>query len=177
MSAGFLPWPELPDVVAKQLEIIAAEGGEDEDPVPEAVDPVTGEVLPRHVRPWELSALSGELEAAVLDWLDDVVLWLNAAYGWQDDHVIPACWQLHQGLAHDLAAVAFGRIDAYDTATAAFVGRWHSDLEYFQRRMALALAKTGNDCRLGDHTVPTRYTLDGVRIAINRRKAGPAREA
>lgn len=168
------PWPELPEPVAQQLELIAAqEASEDEEgDGSEPVDPITGEVITGPVpRPWNLPELDDKLQGLVLGWLDDVVMWLNHSYAWQEEQVIPACWHLHPGLALDLAALSFGRIDAYATATAAYVGRWHSDWEDFQRRMISALGDGGRDCRRGEHTQPSRYTGDAVREIIMKRRA------
>ncbi|MEU7230037.1 hypothetical protein [Streptomyces chrestomyceticus] len=184
MVARLMPWPPMPDVIKQQLELIRMEGEEDDEaegvvqPPPDA-DPETGEVLEHRIRPWDLTRLHGELESAVWSWLDDVVLWLNNGYGWQEEQIIPACWPLHEGMAHDLAALAFGRPDAYATDTPAFVGRWHSDWEDFQRRMQTALGSTaGRECRAGDHRRPSTYTVTSVLKEINRgrRKAEASAE-
>lgn len=168
------PWPELPERVAQQLELIAAEeADEEEDGEGSALaDPDTGEVFTGPVpRPWNLPELGDKLQGLVLGWLDDVVMWHNHSYAWQEEQIIPACWRLHPGLALDLAALAFGRIDAYATATAAYVGRWHSDWDDFQRRMTGALGDGGRDCRRGDHKQPSQYTGDAVREIIMKRRA------
>lgn len=168
------PWPKLPEMVAKQLALIEAEDAEEEDDDAdgERVDLATGEVTTEPVtRPWDLAALgSGEFAGAVFGWLDDVVLWLNHSYGWQEDQVIPACWQQHQGVALDLAALAFGRLDAYTPPTAGYAGRWHSDLEDFYRRMLTALGESGKDCRRGEHQRPSRYALQAVQNTISARR-------
>lgn len=183
MARRMMPWPPLPDLVAKQLEALAAEDEESEESEgsegepARQVDEETGEILPRVVRPWDLNHLQGDLEAAVWSWLDDVVMWLNYTYAWQDDQVIPACYPEHEGLALDLAALAFGRLDAYETTTAAYVGRWHSDWEDLQRRMGVALGESGRDCRRGKHVRPSQYTVDAVMDAINRDRDRAARKA
>lgn len=165
------PWPEPPALVAQQLAIMAAEEDEDAEDV-ERVDLSTGEVADGPVtRPWDLSALGGELKPSVFGWLDEVVMWLNHSYGWQESQIIPACWPDHQGLALDLAALAFGRLDAYATATAAYVGRWHSDWEDFQRRMSAMLGDAGRECRRGEHSNPGEYTVNAVFQIINKRAA------
>ncbi len=166
------PWPDLPDLVARQLALIEAEDAEgEEDADGERVDLATGAVTTDPVtRPWNLAALGdGDFADAVFGWLDDVVMWLNHGYGWQEEQIIPACWQHHQGLAQDLAAIAFGRIDAYQTATAGYVGRWHSEVEDFYRRMISTLGEGGKDCRRGEHERPSRYTLPAVQKAIASR--------
>ncbi|WP_327072033.1 hypothetical protein [Kitasatospora sp. NBC_01302] len=166
----------MPELVAKQLALIEAEDAEEEeegegDADGERVDLVTGEVTTEPViRPWDLPALGdGEFADAVFGWLDDVVMWLNHSYGWQEEQVIPACWQQHQGLSCDLAAIAFARSDAYAPPTAGYAGRWHSDLEDFYRRMITALGDAGRDCRRGDHKRPSGYALKSVQTAITGR--------
>ncbi|MBV8932396.1 MAG: hypothetical protein JO285_07580, partial [Kutzneria sp.] len=111
-----------------------------------------------------------EFADAVFGWLDDVVMWLNYSYGWQEEQIIPACWQQHQGLACDLAAIAFGRLDAYNPPTPGYAGRWHSDLEDFYRRMITALGDAGRDCRRGAHTRPSEYALKAVQTTIMARR-------
>jgi hypothetical protein len=178
-SEALWPWPEPPKRITQQLELIAAEeAGEEEGEEGEAtelVDPDTGEVFDGMVpRPWNLPELDDPLQGIVLGWLDDVVMWHNHCYAWQEEQIIPACWPFHPGLALDLAALAFGRIDAYATATAAYVGRWHSDWDDFQRRMISALGDGGRDCRRGEHKDPAKYTADAVRELITRRRAAAA---
>lgn len=173
------PWPEPPGRITEQLELMAREedGGGEGSEAAALVDPDTGTAFTGPVpRPWDLAELDDPLQGIVLAWLDDVVLWHNHTYGWQEDQVIPGCWQDHPGLALDLAALAFGRIDSYDTATAAYVGRWHADWEDFQRRMSAALGDAGRDCRRGDHKRPARYAVDGVRDAVSRRRKASAQE-
>lgn len=158
------PWPKLPELVERQLDLIAAEDDQDA--------PATGRPMcDAVVRPWDLPALGGQLEQAVYAWLDEAVLWLNRSYGWQEDQIIPACWPQHSGLALDLAALAFGRLDTYQTSTAAYVGRWHADWEDFQRRMSASLGEAGRDCRRGDHTRPSAYALESVQRVILGRVA------
>ncbi|MFD8146144.1 hypothetical protein [Streptomyces sp. NPDC059708] len=168
------PWPPLPDIVKARLAAMAEEeddeGEGDGEGPPRGVDPHTGEVLARVVRPWDLTRLDDEIRPAVMGWLDDVVMWLNHSYGWQDPQVIPGCWPDHPGLALDLAALAFGRLDAYEPSTAAYVGRWHSDLEDLYRRMGVALGESGRDCRRGKHVSPAEYAVNAVQEAIRRRK-------
>jgi len=168
-------WPALPEMVAKQLELIQAEGAEaEEGDTDERVDYATGEVTESAVtRPWNLGELGGgEFEDAVFSWLDRVVLWHNAVYGWQEHQLIPACWQQHPGLAMDLAALAFGRLDVYATATPKFVITWHGDWEEFQKRMSFAFGENdGRDCLNGKHSVPADYTRAGVKEAIDKRRA------
>ncbi len=171
MTEHMLPWPKPPELVERQLGLIAAEDDQDA-PATDAlgIAPATSE--PSYdliVRPWDLPALDGQLEQAVYAWLDEVVIWLNHSYGWQEDRLIPACWPQHPGLALDLAALAFGRLDSYQTSTAAYVGRWHADLEDFQRRMSASLGEAGRDCRRGDHTRPSSYATGSVQQAINKR--------
>lgn len=167
------PWPDLPEVVAQQLALIEAEDAEEEEGADgERVDLATGEATTGSVtRPWDLPALGDdEFAEAVFGWLDNVVMWLNHSYGWQEEQVIPACWQQHPGLACDLAAIAFARLDAYTPPTAGYVSRWHSDLEDFYRRMISGLGDSGKDCRRGEHQRPSRYALQAAQNMIGARR-------
>lgn len=171
MTEHMLPWPKPPELVERQLDLIAAEDDEEAPTVGAPGIALAPGEPPRDpiARPWDLPALGGQLEQAVYGWLDEVVVWLNHSYGWQEDQIIPACWPQHPGLALDLAALAFGRLDSYQTPTAAYVGRWHADWEDFQRRMSASLGEAGRDCRRGDHTRPSTYATDSVQQAISKR--------
>ncbi|MDT0319305.1 hypothetical protein [Streptomyces millisiae] len=119
--------------------------------------------------PWDLSALTGDLETAVWTWLDQVALWLNTTYGHTDDHVIPGCWPHHPAIAHELAAIAFTRIDVYTASTAAYIPRWHADLDDFYRRVSTSLGPNSS-CLRGKHDeLPDQYTADAANLVIGRR--------
>ncbi|MDT0342717.1 hypothetical protein [Streptomyces litchfieldiae] len=151
------PWPPLPEVVRTLMEELQGEqfalDGPRESPP----------------RPWDLCSLAGAIEDAVWLWLDEVAQWLNRTYGWTDEQVIPACWHQHEAIAHDLAALAFSRIDVYSASSAAFVGRWHADMEDFHRRMTLSLG-LNSPCRHSHHgESPPRYTAEMANRAMSDR--------
>ncbi|ARQ69176.1 hypothetical protein [Streptomyces marincola] len=151
------PWPPLPNAVRTLLQ------ADDSEPL----NPQTDHNA--RPRPWDLCALPPAFEDAVWLWLDHVAQWLNWTYGWTDDHVIPACWHQHENIAHELAALAFTRIDAYSATTPAYINRWHDDLEHFHRRTTTTLGPN-SPCRQGHHNqLPPRYTTTTANRAINQR--------
>lgn len=167
-------YPKLPKILADQLALIAAEGEEAEVGEPEErTDLNTGEVTEGPVtRPWDLGELVGKFAAEVYGWLDEAVLWFNQAYGWQEDQLIPACWQEHWGLALDFAAVAFNRLDIYANDSPAYVSRWHGEWDDLQRRMGVAFGEnSGRDCRSGRHTDPGTYSRESIEKAVRDRQA------
>ncbi|MFF1906379.1 hypothetical protein [Kitasatospora sp. NPDC058218] len=139
--AQFKPFPEPPALI---LEYIAERSAEES-----VVDGPP---------PWDLGALSAELIEPMPAWLDAVCRWLNEAYAWQPQDVIPPCWKKHEGLGYEIAALAFARDDAYADAGSTVV--WHEQYDRFLSRMNKALGKAGDDCRLGRHDDrPARFQL------------------
>ncbi|MDT0446818.1 hypothetical protein [Streptomyces johnsoniae] len=145
------PWPPLPDAVHELLE------QPPEEPFPDTP------------RPWDLCSLPPTIEDTVWLWLDQVAQWLNWTYGWTDEQVIPACWHQHEGIAYELAALAFTRIDVYTATTPAYIGRWHDDMEHFHRRMTTTLGPN-SPCHRGHHNqLPPRYTATTANRSISER--------
>ncbi|MER5968527.1 hypothetical protein ABT112_02050 [Streptomyces sp. NPDC002055] len=139
--ARFEPFPEPPALI---LEYIAERSAE------ESV--VDGPA------PWDLGALPAELIEPMPAWLDSVCRWLNGRYAWQPQDVIPPCWTEHEGLAYDIAALAFARGDAYAEAGSAVT--WHEQYNRFLTRMNNTLGKAGDECRVGKHEQrPARFQL------------------
>ncbi|MFI6372420.1 hypothetical protein [Streptomyces sp. NPDC050546] len=139
--AHFEPFPEPPALV---LEYIAERSAE------ESV--VDGPA------PWDLGSLSAELIEPMPAWLDSVCRWMNGRYAWQPQDVIPPCWARHEGLAYEIAALAFARQDAYTTAGSAVT--WHEQYDRFLTRMHTTLGKAGDECRVGKHEErPARFQL------------------
>ncbi|WP_424212698.1 hypothetical protein ACN20G_11800 [Streptomyces sp. BI20] len=132
MSEDVFPaLPDLPVVVAEYLVKLATKEGVGSPP-------------------WEFGGLPASARAGVLEWLDGVARWLNHAYAWQPEQVIPPCWAQHPGLALDLAGLAFARLDlAREPAGSAVV--WHERYERALTRWNTALGRSGNDCRAGQH--------------------------
>ncbi|MDT0267639.1 hypothetical protein RM844_15230 [Streptomyces sp. DSM 44915] len=148
-------WPPPPTAVRRLLHPDGPEG--------DAADALEAP------HPWDLCALTGDLAEAVWTWLDDVAVWLNATYAAQDHQVIPACWPHHPSIAHDLAALAFSRLDVYQASTAAYVGRWHHDLEDLHRRMTTTLGPN-SPCHRGNHDAhPRQLTAEAANHAITTR--------
>lgn len=139
--APFEPFPEPPALI---LEYIAERSAE------ESV--VDGPA------PWDLGALPAELIEPMPAWLDSVCRWLNGRYAWQPQDVIPPCWTEHEGLAYEIAALAFARSDAYMDAGTTVI--WHEQYDRFLTRMNKALGKAGDECRVGQHEArPSRFQL------------------
>ncbi|MEO3756507.1 hypothetical protein [Streptomyces sp. B6B3] len=149
MTTRLLPWPPLPDVIRL------------DNPDPTAP------------HPWDLCSLLDPVATAVWEWLDQVAYWLNHTYGWHETQVIPACWPDHPNIAHELAALAFTRIDVYTASTAAYIPRWHDDLEIFHRRLTTTLGPNP-PCLRGNHdALPARYTSETANLAISDRSDVP----
>ncbi|MGW4883465.1 hypothetical protein [Streptomyces murinus] len=137
----FKPFPEPPAVI---LEYIAERSAE--------------ETMVDGPPPWDLGSLPTELMAPMPAWLDSVCRWLNGRYAWQPQDVIPPCWEQHEGLADQIAALAFARIEVYADVGSAVV--WHEQYERFLSRMNRSLGKAGDECQVGRHQDrPSRFQL------------------
>ncbi|MGW7292839.1 hypothetical protein ACWGIB_10690 [Streptomyces xiamenensis] len=138
---AFKPFPEPPALILEYLAERSAENSVLDGPTP-----------------WDLGALPAELIAPMPAWLDSVCRWLNEAFAWQAQDVIPPCWAVHEGLAYDIAALACARIDAYEDAGAAVI--WREQYDRFLARMNRMLGEAGNECRVGRHDDrPARFQL------------------
>ncbi|MDH6107965.1 hypothetical protein [Kitasatospora sp. MAP12-44] len=108
--------------------------------------------------PWDLGALPAELAKPMPAWLNSVCRWLNQTYAWQPQDVIPPCWEKHEGLGYEIAALAFARGDAYADPGSTVV--WHEQYDRFLTRMTKALGKAGDECRVGRHEDrPARFQI------------------
>ncbi|MFD3513264.1 hypothetical protein [Streptomyces sp. NPDC058672] len=138
----FEPFPEPPALI---LEYIAERSTEES-------------VAADGPAPWDIGALSAELIEPMPAWLDSVCRWLNRTYAWQPQDVIPPCWAKHEGLAYEIAALAFARGDAYAEAGSSVI--WHEQYDRFLTRMNKSLGKAGDECRVGKHDDrPARFQL------------------
>ncbi|GAB2872812.1 hypothetical protein [Streptomyces mayteni] len=146
-------WPPPPGIVRRIL------GPDPDNPPPDEPAP----------NPWDLCALTGDLETAVWTWLDHVAHWLNTTYGHTDGHVIPGCWPHHPAIAHELAAIAFTRIEVYSASTAAYIPRWHADLDDFHRRMDTSLGPNSPCGRVRHDELPERYAAISANFIIGER--------
>lgn len=139
--APFEPFPEAPALILNYIAKRSAEGSVVDGPAP-----------------YDLGALSAELIEHMPAWLDSVCRWLNGRYAWQPQDVIPPCWAKHEGLAYEIAALAFARGDAYAEAGKAVI--WHEQYDRFLTRMNKTLGKAGDECRVGRHEDrPSRFQL------------------
>ena len=58
-------------------------------------------------RPWDPPTCTHPpLRKELWDWLEKVVVWLNAEYVWDVSAAIPACWPRHPDLVHEIAVLA-----------------------------------------------------------------------
>ncbi|KDR60933.1 hypothetical protein ACH4MU_29965 [Streptomyces albidoflavus] len=138
----YAPFPEPPALI---LDYIAARSAED--------SVVDGPA------PWDIGSLPAELLTPAHPWLDAVCRWLNQTYAWQPQDVIPPCWEKHQHLGYEVAALAFARADAHEAAGSTVI--WHEQYERFLARMNRMLGKAGDECRVGRHQPrPARFQLD-----------------
>ncbi|GAA3162309.1 MULTISPECIES: hypothetical protein [Streptomyces] len=136
----FRPFPELPSALA---EYVAARAAEE---------------VPTGPSPWDIGALPEDLRGSLDDWLGAVCRWLNRTYAWQPHQVIPPCWSEHEGLAYEVASLAFARSDAFSEAVSSVV--WHEQCDRFIARMNAALGRAGDACRSGRHDDrPARFQL------------------
>lgn len=139
--AHFKPFPEPPALILDYIAERSAEGSVVDGPAP-----------------WDLGSLSAELIAPMPLWLDSVCRWLNTAYAWQPQDVIPPCWKRHEALGYEIAALAFARSEAYAKAGNAVT--WHEQYDRFLTRMNKSLGKAGDECRVGRHEDrPARFQL------------------
>ncbi len=154
--AHFEPFPEPPALILEYIAERTAEESVVDGPAP-----------------WDLGALSAELIAPMPAWLDSVCRWLNGRYAWQPQDVIPPCWAKHEGLAYEIAALAFARGDAYMEAGSSVL--WHEQYDRFLTRMNKTLGKSGDECRVGRHEErPARFQLDAWRTTTHGETPAPA---
>ncbi|SFT82491.1 hypothetical protein SAMN05660657_03306 [Geodermatophilus amargosae] len=105
--------------------------------------------LPLLDRPWDPAACTPHVRAQLWPWLEDVAGWLNATFGWQTAHTIPACWPAHPSLVAELAVLACLRAAAGDASSPHAMEEWHRyALPGFTTRMADRL---GIGCPPGRH--------------------------
>ncbi|WP_418154272.1 hypothetical protein [Actinoalloteichus caeruleus] len=139
--SAFEPYPEPPALILEYIGERSAEESVVDGPAP-----------------WDLGALAAELIEPMPAWLDSVCRWLNGRYAWQPQDVIPPCWARHEGLAYEIAALAFARGDAYTDASSSVI--WHQQYDRFLVRVNKILGKAGDEFRVGKHEErPARFQL------------------
>lgn len=140
--AARFPMPSgLIQCALDELRIAAAAKGESDDEI------VRVATLPR---PWDPPTCSVELRRSIYEWLDAVVGWINEEHTWRTERVVPICWDQHPHIVHELAPVAFLRLDAGLARRADGLEQWHRvTLPDFLKRVSDRIGETG--CAPGKH--------------------------
>lgn len=121
--------------------------------------------------PWTWAALS-EKEAAALRrtvrrWVADY----NAVHAVTSRELIPACWELHPGLAHDLAVTVWVYYDTHHDrrSTPLMAGDYHLRyLPAFRARLDHLLGSDPAGCRAGEHPASWRTSSGEVLRPVDR---------
>lgn len=111
------PFPAPPGIIDTLLEELRLTGA-----------PANAEEHQRLVRvpkPWDPAACPPDVRAAVWEWLDAVVDWLNTDHTWRTDQAIPTCWPEHPHLIHELALLACQRHNAAAAPDPQPLADWH----------------------------------------------------
>ncbi|KOX27067.1 hypothetical protein ADK67_14680 [Saccharothrix sp. NRRL B-16348] len=129
--------------------------------------------------PWTWAALS-EKEAAALRrtvrrWVADY----NAVHAVTSRELIPDCWELHPGLAHDLAVMMWVYYDSHHDrrSTPLMAGDYH--LRYlpgFRSRLNHLLGSDPASCRAGAHPASWRTTPGETRHLVDHHQPVDADE-
>jgi hypothetical protein len=138
-------FPEVPPSVAKVLKQHAVVRRGDYDEIAAEGD------LRDLDRPWApATCKDADLRAALWNWCDKVVEWINHEYAWRPAKVIPPCWPQHPHIAHELPALAISRLAADESTGPELLEEWHRHtLPTFFDRMLDRLGESG--CRTGKH--------------------------
>lgn len=104
--------------------------------------------------PWAWSNLTDDeahaLDDAVQEWVGDY----NRHLAITEDHVIPACWRQHPGLAQELPVQFHGWLAVHRDPSAAALAAldyYTRSLPSFRDRVTLLLAPDPLKCRTGQH--------------------------
>ncbi len=77
-------------------------------------------------RPWDPdSCTEPALRRELWHWLDQVVIWLNHEYTWDNGALVPPCWPEHPHLVHEIAVVADQRRRSGLAKTSDALEEWH----------------------------------------------------
>ncbi|MFT7835716.1 hypothetical protein Q5530_06170 [Saccharothrix sp. BKS2] len=121
--------------------------------------------------PWTWAALSDEEAAAlrrtVWRWVADY----NLVHAVSSGERIPDCWELHPGLAHDLAVMVWVYYDTHHDprSTPLMAGDYHLRyLPAFRARLDRLLGSDPAGCRAGEHPVSWRTSPGEIRLPPDR---------
>lgn len=143
-SATASAFPRPPDAVRLQFESAAHLAGLQDLSSSDAA------TLALLQRPWIPSSCKPDLRSQIYGWLDQVVAWINEDCLWRTERAVPACWELHPHIVHELAVVATLRWHAELALTPAAVEDWlRFTLPQFLDRTATRVGETG--CPPGGH--------------------------
>lgn len=138
------PFPPPPPVVQHALEQLDALRRGDRTQLARSGDDAALDC------PWEPAGCREELSAAIWNWCDEVVAWINQQYAWRPTHMIPACWPRHPHIARELPVLAVLRWQAQNAADPEPMEEWHRyAFPMFCDRMADRLGE--GSCRTGRH--------------------------
>ncbi len=143
-----------------------------------AVNPPTTNPELRRVaqlpRPWDPPSCPEALQRHIWSWLVDVAAWINEEHCWRIERLIPACWPAHPHIAHELATVAFLRLEAGQSLSPEALETWHRHtLTQFLDRVAERVGATG--CPPGRHTAApaeSRHAAYRDAFAVRPARAG-----
>ncbi len=100
--------PRAVQIVLQELYVTALDPPEDEAEL---------EHLASIPRPWDPAACPSRLQQQIMEWLGEVVFWVNEQHLWRVDPFIPECWDLHPHIINELAPLACQRYFATLSAT------------------------------------------------------------
>jgi hypothetical protein len=127
--------------------------------------------------PWTWAALSDEQAAALRRTVRQWVADYNAVHAVTSRELIPGCWPLHPGLAHDLSVMVWVYYDSHHDrrSTPLMAGDYH--LRYlpgFRSRLDHWLGSDPASCRAGEHPVSWRTSPgEALRPADHHQLADP----
>ncbi len=148
----FPPWPPLPPLLRAHLDAV--------DPDHLAHDTLDDPTDPGPPRPWDLCALTGDLRTAVS--IDTTTAPTSTSS--------PPAGPTTPPSPTTSPASPSPASTPYAATTAAYVGRWHTDLENFHRRLTTALGPDSPCPRSHHDQQPTRYAVDQANRAMTKRR-------
>ena len=159
------PFPAVGPLMRSAYQDLALAGSGTTEQARAVGDP---EVLPR---PWDpATCRDPHLRAEVWDWLEAVVIWLNAGYAWDIPAMIPPCWPRHPHLVHEVATLADQRRRAGLALTSDALEEWHRyALPAFTDRMRARL-RTGCDDGHQPWPATSRHTRHTSPVSVQDRR-------
>ncbi|GLZ28133.1 hypothetical protein Lesp02_03230 [Lentzea sp. NBRC 105346] len=113
--------------------------------------------------PWTWAALKKDQAAVLARVVREWVHFYNRVHAVTVKELIPPCWPLHPGLAHELAVLVWAYYHAHHDpkATPLIAVDYHARyLASFRTRLDHMLGRDPHSCRAGEHTATWRTTVD-----------------